>query len=594
MNKRFIAFFIAGLFLFVQSANAVNEQTTSVLFVDKGVQDYQQLIAGVKDGTKVILIDSNKDGVQLIAEALSSYTNLDSIHILSHGNIGTIELGTTSLNYNSIGDYSTELSTWGNALVETGDILFYGCNVAKGEPGKRFIQRFVEITEADVAASANITGAKALGGDWKLEFFKGDVTAMFAVSLDLMFRYNGVLLTNGTADGTYDFAGTLGAADSGGLGFKTQNDKFKVSNIFAADSPKIFVNNSATSETVVLKAEGGATMKTFTVTNMKIGVFGGGSMTLTVFTFTFKNSAGGTIATHTLSSNQVVAGGGTVNLADMNFGTTFPGAGYSNVAQIDVAITNTSFGDLKNLEFQTITLSNISASSNNAPTASNGTSTVSENGSFTFALSEFNFDDIDGAALSHINITTLETTNKGALTNSGVDVVTNGTITAAELNANQLVYTPSINSTGNPWDSFQFKVHDGTDTSAVSYTMDLTVLVPTVITSGNWAGTSTWNTGTTTTFAMRPIVGSGTVVATISGTTTIANLTVNSGSQIALTNNADLTVTGTSTIKGTGAFSISSGSSVLLHGDVYNSSNQRRITVGGSKVELSGNVEIGQ
>ncbi len=44
---------------------------------------------------------------------------------------------------------------------------------------------------------------------------------------------------NGTADGTYDFGGIVGANDSAGQGFATFSDKFAVSNGFKVDGTKL-------------------------------------------------------------------------------------------------------------------------------------------------------------------------------------------------------------------------------------------------------------------------------------------------------------------------------------------------------------------
>ena len=56
------------------------------------------------------------------------------------------------------------------ALSADGDILFYGCNIAADESGEILIKQIAEITDADVAASDDVTGK---GGDWDLEKHTG-------------------------------------------------------------------------------------------------------------------------------------------------------------------------------------------------------------------------------------------------------------------------------------------------------------------------------------------------------------------------------------------------------------------------------------
>ncbi|MDP1557429.1 MAG: DUF4347 domain-containing protein [Nitrosomonas sp.] len=104
----------------------------AVLFIDSGVADYQTLIEGIKAGTKIVILNANQDGILQIAEILSQHSNVDSVQILSHGNQGQVYLGNATLSQNTLGTYQSALQTWGHALSETADILFYGCHVAKG------------------------------------------------------------------------------------------------------------------------------------------------------------------------------------------------------------------------------------------------------------------------------------------------------------------------------------------------------------------------------------------------------------------------------------------------------------------------------
>ena len=41
-----------------------------IVFVDNQVKDYQQLVAQVRPGTEVIVLDKTRDGLQQIADAL--------------------------------------------------------------------------------------------------------------------------------------------------------------------------------------------------------------------------------------------------------------------------------------------------------------------------------------------------------------------------------------------------------------------------------------------------------------------------------------------------------------------------------------------
>jgi Domain of unknown function (DUF4347) len=66
--------------------------------VDSKVENYQQLVSGVKAGTEVILLDSTRDGIEQIAAILSDRQNINSLQIVSHGKAASVELGSTGLN----------------------------------------------------------------------------------------------------------------------------------------------------------------------------------------------------------------------------------------------------------------------------------------------------------------------------------------------------------------------------------------------------------------------------------------------------------------------------------------------------------------
>jgi hypothetical protein len=110
----------------------------NIAIIDSRVENYQQLVRGVKPGTEVYVLNSNQDGIKQITEILSDRTDIDSLHIISHGKVAGLEIGSTALNSDNIESYSSQLKQWGKALSQTGNILVYGCNVAAGKPGKEF------------------------------------------------------------------------------------------------------------------------------------------------------------------------------------------------------------------------------------------------------------------------------------------------------------------------------------------------------------------------------------------------------------------------------------------------------------------------
>jgi hypothetical protein len=174
----------------ISGSNVMNPQRIS--FVDSSIADAATVIAGLQSDVKVLL-DSTQDGIAQITSVLKNYTNLAGIDIISHGGIAQINLGNSSLIATSLPDYASDLAAWRSALAPGADILLYGCNVAEGELGQSFVNQLGSLTGADVAASIDITGHAAKGGDWLLEYATGTIAADTSLTDSLRDSYQGIL-----------------------------------------------------------------------------------------------------------------------------------------------------------------------------------------------------------------------------------------------------------------------------------------------------------------------------------------------------------------------------------------------------------------
>ena len=150
---------------------------TSIVIVDSGVADAHNLIAGLNGDVRIVKLDAGQDGIRQIADALDGLCDLESIHILSHGNAGTLYLGNTALSNANLGEYSAELEKIGLALTPGGDLMLYGCEVAKGASGRLFIETLADIAGANVAAASSKIGALESGPYWELDQTVGTIEA---------------------------------------------------------------------------------------------------------------------------------------------------------------------------------------------------------------------------------------------------------------------------------------------------------------------------------------------------------------------------------------------------------------------------------
>ncbi len=172
-----------------------NSRSKSIVFIDSGLDDYQTLAGGVLPGAEIIILDKNGNGVEQITAQLQTIAaagvTVDQVHIFSHGNSGSLQLGSATLNSDNLPQYESQLQGWRNALSDKADIVLYGCYVAAGS-GRDFVYRLGELTGADIAASSDRTGR---GGSWNLEFATGDIEAPLALTPEAMADYRGTLGT---------------------------------------------------------------------------------------------------------------------------------------------------------------------------------------------------------------------------------------------------------------------------------------------------------------------------------------------------------------------------------------------------------------
>lgn len=182
-------------------AGIASTPRNELVIVDAGVEGYQTLLAdmlaqaGDTRLLNVVVLDAHRDGIAQISDVLTRYGNLDAVHLVSHGGPGALQLGSGALDASSLDRRAAEVAAWGKAFSADGDWLIYGCDVAAGNAGEAFVQRLSQLTLADVAASRDLTGNAALGGDWDLEFTTGQIDTRLAVSAAMQSQWQGLLET---------------------------------------------------------------------------------------------------------------------------------------------------------------------------------------------------------------------------------------------------------------------------------------------------------------------------------------------------------------------------------------------------------------
>ncbi|BAS59688.1 hemagglutinin/hemolysin-like protein [Leptolyngbya boryana NIES-2135] len=192
------------------SANTIvsgnRDRSNELFFIDSSVEDAASLLSEISP-SQIVYLNASQDGVEQISEILAQRQGISAIHIIAHGDAGSLRLGNAELSGTTLDSYRTKLQAWQTSLTDNADILIYGCDVAAGEQGQAFVNQISQLTGADVAASDDLTGNAALGGDWILEFDTGTIDTTIFANIDYQHILATVSLTSGKlvydADGSY-------------------------------------------------------------------------------------------------------------------------------------------------------------------------------------------------------------------------------------------------------------------------------------------------------------------------------------------------------------------------------------------------------
>ena len=169
------------------------EALDRLVFIDLSIDDSASLVAGTVPGSDVVLLDPSVDGVSQITAVLSGRVDVASVHIVSHGQPGALQLGSTQLSLESLDRYGEALQTWRGALRSDAEVLLYGCNVAAEDVGIAFLSKLKHLVGVEVAASSTRIGSAQQGGNWSLDVTTGKIQSGLAFQPEVMATYTAVL-----------------------------------------------------------------------------------------------------------------------------------------------------------------------------------------------------------------------------------------------------------------------------------------------------------------------------------------------------------------------------------------------------------------
>ncbi|MCS6153776.1 DUF4347 domain-containing protein [Shewanella baltica] len=217
---------------------------SELVVIDSAVPDKQQFYRAVKPGIDIVEIESSAAGLAQLKAILANYKNLAAVHIVSHAQAGSLQLGNSTISAETLKAEVETFAALNGAVREGGDLLLYGCDLASTEAGEELLDIVQRNTHLDVAASNDLTGNIQQQGDWDLEIQRGNIETELAFSEKALKDFSGVLATynlnsftlqytcasNGDAlpfsyygltSGTYKACGFMGLDNGVGNGYYT-------------------------------------------------------------------------------------------------------------------------------------------------------------------------------------------------------------------------------------------------------------------------------------------------------------------------------------------------------------------------------------
>ena len=185
-------------------ANPIKE----LVIIDAAVPDKAMFYRGVKPGVDIVEIDSSAAGLTQLKAILANYNNLAAVHIVSHAQAGSLQLGNSTITAETLKAEVETLAALNGAVREGGDLLLYGCDLAASEAGEELLDIVQRNTHLDVAASDDLTGNLAQAADWDLEIQRGNIETELAFSEKALKDFSGVLATYNLSSFTYHWTGS--------------------------------------------------------------------------------------------------------------------------------------------------------------------------------------------------------------------------------------------------------------------------------------------------------------------------------------------------------------------------------------------------
>ena len=146
----------------------------AVVVLDASASSAGRLTGSFADVAATVVVGAHDDVFALVGDRLADLGGVTAIHVVSHGAAGRFTLGGSRFAADTVDALGPSLLAWNRLAGPGADLYLWGCDIAGGD-GAALVDSIHALSGFDVAASIDVTGPAALGGDFDLEYVVGDV-----------------------------------------------------------------------------------------------------------------------------------------------------------------------------------------------------------------------------------------------------------------------------------------------------------------------------------------------------------------------------------------------------------------------------------
>ncbi|MCX5968953.1 MAG: DUF4347 domain-containing protein, partial [Cyanobacteria bacterium] len=300
-------------------------------------------------GTRVVVLDAGADVIGQVGAALQAHPGAAVVRVISHGEPGSLLLAGQRITRDTLQLRLDDIAAWRQHLAPGAEILLYGCSVAATPEGRGFVDALAALTGADVAASSDLTGSPAKGGDLTLDYATGPIEAITG-RFSQAWDQSGLILaapvfsSTDSADFTSAVAGSFTASATGNPTYSIAQNTFLQSNFDSQPTDWALLSNAQITGGAVVLNPTTASSKGALVLP-KLGAASPGSFTAS-FDYTIANSTAGagTASSTSFNYGELTTSSGSIAAVTNGLVVTFTEATSTVAAFVSVSWNNAVIG----------------------------------------------------------------------------------------------------------------------------------------------------------------------------------------------------------------------------------------------------------